>query len=276
MNVKKSLENHIRGWFPQEPKLRKSPANLDSRIKPQPIVPSQMGKGTVRVAKNIGLVNVFSIIIFILFFSQFNVESGWKIVGLVSGIVFGLIGGAWAAPRVIKRTENHKDSLGWKEYLGVTVPAVIFVLLLNQVSFEFSLFASFTLWITFWFVHMVLFLSFEKKKKVFMLQDGWFGVVYSIVPKASKNNSVTFPESNPQEVSEKLIPDNKSWMLLLSVGTFVIVIPAISLWLSSYANFFSSGEGTFIILFSFSIGVLFALLFSVHYRNQSKKTDPGL
>ena len=234
-----------------------------------------MGKGTIRVAKNIGIVNVFSIIIFILFFSQFNVESGWKIVGLVSGIVFGLIGGAWAAPRVIKRTENHKDSLGWKEYLCVTVPAVIFVLLLNQVSFEFSMFASFSLWITFWFVHMVLFLSFEKKKKVFILQDDWFGVVYSIVPQPSKNNSVIFPESSPPEVSGRLIPDNKSWMLLLSVGTFVIVIPAISLWMSSYANFFSSSEGAFIILFSFGIGVLFALLFSVHYRNQNKKQTQG-
>jgi hypothetical protein len=206
-----------------------------------------------------------------LFFSKFNVESGWKIVGLVSGIVFGLIAGVWAAPRVIRRTENHKDSLGWKEYLGVTVPAVIFVLLLNQVSFEFSMFASFALWITFWLVHTVLFLSFEKKKKVFILQDGWFGVLYSIVPQASKNSSVTLPESNPQEVSGKLIPDNKSWILFLSVGTFVIVIPAISLWLSSYANFFSSSEGTFIILFSFGIGVLFSLLFSVHFRNQSKK-----
>jgi hypothetical protein len=176
----------------------------------------------------------------------------------VSGFVFGLISGAWEAPRIIKRTENHKDSLGWKEYLGVTVPAVIFILLLDQVSFEFSMFTSFTLWITFWFVHMVLFLSFEKKKRVFILQDGWFGVVYSIVPQASKNSSVTFPESNPQEVSEKLIPDNKSWTLFLSVGTFVIAIPAISLWLSAYANFFSSSEGTFIILFSFSIGILFA------------------
>jgi uncharacterized membrane protein len=80
-----------------------------------------------------------------------------------------------------------------------------------------------------------------------------------------------FPESSPPEVSGQLIPGNKGWMLFLSVGTFAIVIPAISLWLSSYSNFFSSGEGTFIILFSFSIGVLFALLFSVHYRNQSKK-----
>ena len=177
----------------------------------------------------------------------------------------------WAAPRIIKRTENHKDSLGWKEYLGVTVPAVIFVLLLNQVSSDFSLIASFSLWTTFWLVQMVLFLSYERKKKVFILQDGWLGVVYSLVPQASKNNSGTFPESSSPEVSGRLIPDNKSWMLFLSVGIFVIVIPAISLWLSSYANFFSSGEGTFIILFSFGIGVLFALLFSVHYRNQSKK-----
>ena len=271
MNVKKSLENRIRGWFPQEPKLRKSRAKFDFRIKPQPTVPSQMGKGTVRTAKIIGIVNVISFIIFILLLSQFNIESGWKIVGLISGFVFGLIGGVWVAPRITKRTENHKESLGWKEYLGVTVPAVIFVLLVNQVSSYFSMIASFTLWTTFWLVQMVLFLSYEKKKKVFILQDGWLGVVYSLVPQASKNRAVMFPESSPPEVSGQLIPGNKGWMLFLSVGTFAIVIPAISLWLSSYSNFFSSGEGTFIILFSFSIGVLFALLFSVHYRNQSKK-----
>jgi hypothetical protein len=234
-----------------------------------------MSTGTVRTVKIIATTNIIYISIFIFLLSQSNVESDWKIIGLVSGFVIGLIGAVWVAPRIIKRTENNEDSLGWKEYLGVTVPAVIFVLLVNLVSSSFSMIALFTLWTTHWLVQMVLFLSYEKKKKVFILQEGWLGVVYYLVPQASKNSSIIVHESSHQEVSGRLIPDKKSLILFLSVGTFVVVIPAISLWMSSYANFFNSDEGTFIILFSFGIGVLFALLFSVHYRNQSKKQTQG-
>ena len=273
MNVKKRLENRIRGWFPQEPKFLEVPAKTDFQIKPQPIIPSQISKSTVRTAKVIGISSGISIVILILFISSLiNGETAWiTATGLVSGLVFGLISAFWVTPRVLKRAENHKDSLGWKEYLGVTVPAIIVYLSFIQVSSVFSWTYFFVWVVTFWFVQMVLFLVYERKKKVFIVQNGWFGVVYSLVPQAIKNSSAISPEDSHPKVTG-LIPDRKSWFLFLNVGTFVIIIPVFILWLSSYTNFFNSGEWSFIVFLSFAIGALFALLFSMHYLQQRKKT----
>lgn len=190
MNVKKSLENRIRGWLPKEATLPEAPAKMDFRIKPQPTVPNQMAKGTVRTAKVIGVINSIFIIIFIYsLITVYNVEIGWGIAGLVSGFVFGLASGAWVNPRILKRTEKHKDSLGWKEYLGVTVPAVIFNLVAIQVGSAFSWSFLFAWITTYLLVQMVLFLSYEGKKKVFVVQKGWLGVVYSLVPQTSTKSN---------------------------------------------------------------------------------------
>ena len=45
MNIKKHLENHIRGWLPKESKVPVVPAKTDSRINKRPLTTKQMEKG---------------------------------------------------------------------------------------------------------------------------------------------------------------------------------------------------------------------------------------
>jgi hypothetical protein len=186
MTVKKNMQKRIRGWLPKEANLPKAIPKMDFRTISKPMVPGKLGQGKVRTAKVIGVNNCIIIVIFtLLSYVNFNAQTGLTIAKLVVGFVFGLASAAWVAPRIIKRTESHKDSLGWKEYLGVTIPAIILILLFNQVGSYSSFYFVFAWSTTYWLVQMFQFLSYEKKKKVFIIQDGWLGVVYFLVPQAN-------------------------------------------------------------------------------------------
>ena len=104
---------------------------------------------------------------------------------------------------------------------------------------------------------------------MFIVQNGWFGIVDFLSPQEG-NGSGLFHENNHLTINE-LVPDKKSKALLLTVGTLVVIVPVVTLWTASYTSFLNNSESTFILLVSFGIGVLFALLFSTHYRNQRKK-----
>ena len=185
MNVKKSLENRIRGWLPKEAKVPKAPAKMDFQIKPQSTVPSQMGNGTVRATKALGVYSVFFIILYLFFVRIFYVETVGLIAGLVSGLVFGLVHGTWVTQRIFNQLENHnRYSLGWKEYFLIVTPLLIFefsVLLVSNAIVGFpsmQLLAAFSgsafvMMPTWYLVRMVLFFSYEKTKKVFVMQNDW-------------------------------------------------------------------------------------------------------
>ncbi len=234
-------------------------------------MPNQVAKGQVRTVKVFGILFGF---VFILIFSAsfLGFRTFWSIEGLAAGFAFGLAVGAWLCPRILRRTENHKDSIGWKEYLGPTIPLLILYLLATQISLVFS--ASFLVaqFIATSFVEITLFLLYERKKNVFIVQNGWFGVAYSLIQQTTKNGTLIFPDNN-QIGTNELLPDRKSWILFLTVGTFVIVIPATILWLSSNTSFFNNEEGLFTVFLSFGIGILFALIFSDHYRLVTKKSQ---
>ena len=150
-------------------------------------VPNQLGKGNVRTIKAIALFSsifIMSLVTTMLLFAMIGIISIALALGF--GFVFGLFSSVLVTPRILKRTENHQDSWGWKEFLCLTPAAIFFVLIIPD-----SIFAGFYaggLAITFLLTQFILFVSYERKNKVVIIQRGWTGAVNSIVPQATQNN----------------------------------------------------------------------------------------
>jgi MFS family permease len=252
MNVKKSLENRIRGWLPQEANVSKGPTKMDLRIKGPFNNSNQLGKGNVRTIKAIALFSSIFIMFTVtamLLFAMVGIV--FIAVAILFGLGFGLFSGVLVTPRILKRTENHQDSWGWKEFLCLMPATIFFVLTLPD-----SIFAGFyvgSLAITFLLTQFILFLLYERKNKVVIIQKGWTGNVNSIVPQTNPSNPV------PRDTETIAVSQKVKWTTRLGFsGGFFFVLFSI-LQLANYK------EGLFywnaslvsgsIILFSAIIGL---------------------
>ena len=252
MNAKKTLQNRIRGWLPKEANASNLPTKMDFRIKFPFFVSNQLGNGNVRTIKVTGFL---SSILFMVFFGINllfpNIGFGFRALTIAFGFVFGLVSSIWVTPRILKRTENHKDSMGWKEFLGLT-PAFLFLLLAIPSS-AFTMFYLFSMLITFGLVRFVLFSSYEKKNKVFLVQRGWLGVVYSLVPRGSHINP------NPKETKDMIMHEKIRLSSRLGYfGGFFFVLFSILQLLNKGGFFWWSGSTTVygaIVVFSGIIGL---------------------
>ena len=86
MNVKKSLESCIRGWFPQQPKLPKAPVKIDSQ--PQQPKPRLERSYVLGLVGGIAAVLIVAWqIVFVVFLGAFRFLNNYEIVELLPQLI---------------------------------------------------------------------------------------------------------------------------------------------------------------------------------------------
>ena len=103
MNAKKSLENRIRGWFPQQPKLPDAPVKDDFQLpKPKPGMERSCVLGLVGAISAV-LIVAWQIF-FVLFLGAFRFLNNYEIVDLLpqlAGIQYFVFAGVGGAASII-------------------------------------------------------------------------------------------------------------------------------------------------------------------------------
>ncbi len=183
MNVKKSLENRIRGWLPKEPNIPKVPNKIDLRINQRPLITTQrvIGKSATRPLR---IHAIFWAIFGPLFIIQFNVQSHIflpsQITWIIAGLTFGSIVSALFTRRQLERLgKNNEVRMTIADILFLVGTFVIFVgiligVLFNnlpawiQSGFMSSVFAGGSAIIV---ARYILFWRCEKKNKMYILQN---------------------------------------------------------------------------------------------------------
>jgi hypothetical protein len=114
MNVKKTLQNRIKGWFPQQPKLPKAPARVNFGVEappppppptlPQPIPAAEPMTGFDGVlAAGWTFVGVVTVIGAVKTGSQLNIPLTSQAIWVIVGVAVGAISGAKATKIYLNR-----------------------------------------------------------------------------------------------------------------------------------------------------------------------------
>ena len=193
MNVKKSLENRIRGWFPKEPYIISTRLNVDYETKKPPqVIPPEY---KVSATKVVGAIAIFWTILYgyisftILDFERYPVSSfqivPWIIAGTVVGVIIGTI---FTKNQLRRLSRDYQFSINGKDMVLLIVPLVLFFVFGISVSLSYSftnmsipvmqgfLISFLSLGISLQIIRYVLFVAFEKKENMRIVQS-WFGVV---------------------------------------------------------------------------------------------------
>jgi hypothetical protein len=209
VNPIRYLENRIRGWLPKESKVPVVPAKTDSRINKRPLTTKQMGKGK-STTRDLLPHAILWAVLSLFFMIRVNVYFKLPLASQVMWLITGLMGGSIISASLAKRDLNRlaRD----KEIRSFTM--VVAVLFVVGFMFIFSgilvvvLFTGLPGWIqggclsatfaggsVFTVVRYVLFLRWEKKNKMRILQNrsGFF-----VVPQSGTNSTV-----DTREVFEK-------------------------------------------------------------------------
>ena len=202
MIVKKSLKSRIRGWFPQEPKLPKAPAKTDFQTNSPPILkakptPTQMAPGTVRTIRSLGFQAIFWTIFSFLFINQirvgYHISSTLQIAWITAGLILGLLFSAVFTHRQIGYFEKNsqfptqKAGPVFAAIVGVIIIMVVVYLSMLiflpsvGVGFLSSVFATAP---TFFATRYLMFLRYEEKKEIFIVQYWWQAGLFALPKKA--------------------------------------------------------------------------------------------
>ncbi|GEM_PF-2590366 len=204
MTVKKSLENRIRGWFPQEPRMIvRTRLNVDSDKKQPPLmIPPEY---TVSATKAAVVFAVFWIILYGFFsFTSINFERyPVSIVQVVAWIIAGLVVGTVTSAIVTKSQlgrllRDYRFEVNGKDLVILLVPIVLFFVFGVYESLPFigtrvsvsdiqGLYIGVLAWgISSLIIRAALFAAFEKEKDMRIMQSWWGGAMY-LVPKAPQS-----------------------------------------------------------------------------------------
>jgi hypothetical protein len=209
MTIKKSLENRIRGWFPQEPNLIRTQVKKEDKFeyetkKQPPVIPS--GEINFSATKFAGATAIFLIFLYgFVFFTTLDLKkypiSAFQIaVLIIIGLVAGVIGGMIPTENLLRRfSKDYVISTTRKEIVLSLVSTIVFIILSSYYSwfvygskqlavlqgFSFSLYA----WVfPFTIMRPVLFYAFERREKMRIMQTWWGSVQYFLIPKAPPIN----------------------------------------------------------------------------------------
>jgi hypothetical protein len=198
MTLKKSLENRIRGWFPQEPTVIAKSLQVNNEYKQPPqIIHPQYNVSATRI---VGGFAVFWIILFGLWFLMFfNLEfhaippvqiMAW----ILAGLTVGIISNTMLTKNQLRRlSKDNQFTPNKKDQLYFSVPIVLF-----------SIFGGFANWFLYsslqvWLISLlswavssqitrtILFAVFEKKENMRLMQN-WLEPKIILIPKAPNNN----------------------------------------------------------------------------------------
>lgn len=197
--MKRSLENRLRGWFPQEPYLFSRNCRVETSLKKPPLMIRP--EYTVSATKFMGLLAIFWIVFYgFLFFSNFNLlkEYPVSVLQLTSWIILGVIIGivSW-----VVYTRRELCRLTRTFQINVNLKDMVFIILLPVLAFFFpALFARHIIGLSFaalyfssyaWGVSSVLtryglFLFYEKIENM-RIMTSWFGPSgFAVIPKPPK------------------------------------------------------------------------------------------
>ena len=206
MNVKKSLENRIRGWFPKEPTLLSAQVKVNCEVNieiknPPPKIPQGYTIGATKNARTSTIGWMFyGLFVSIIFFLNNELDNiallvAWVIVGVAVGIISGKMYTQNQLRRLLKEVEIHSNR---KDRILAIVPFLIvfpFGFLVSWVLFVASITSTLAV-VTVSFVGAVvsqqltkyaLFRSFEKKVDMLLMMRFGGGIV--VVPKPPNSNS---------------------------------------------------------------------------------------
>jgi hypothetical protein len=200
MTIKKGLENRIRGWLPHEPTMIST-----TRLKvnheyeqPPPIIPPEY---KASVTKRCGVYAIFITFVcgFVIFtsldqernpISAFQIMV-WIIIGLAFGVISSLIETKYELSRVSKTCKFTTDR---KDYVLIYVPIILFFIFCYIVSgFLYSpsllwLISAYVWGISQFVTRIVLFVSYERKENMRLMQSWWGSTVF-LVPKPPTINT---------------------------------------------------------------------------------------
>ena len=198
MNVKNTLKDRIRGWFPHEPTLISTRLMVNHEYKQPPlIIPSEYNVSSTKIT---GGFAVFWTIFFGLnFLTSFNfgIHSiplfqiiSWILAGLTVGIISTTI---LTKNQLSRLSKDYQFTPNKKEFVLLIVPIVLFFIFGGFVNW--FLYSSLHLWLLSllsWGVctlitRTILFAAFEKKENMRLMQS-WTGTDIFLVPKAPNSN----------------------------------------------------------------------------------------
>ena len=203
MTVKKTLQNRIQGWFPQEPYRISTRINLNYENKRQPpIIPPGYTLSSTRVA---AIVAIFYIIIYgFLSLNNLNFEeypiSAFQVV---AWIIFGVSVGAFSSiiftqNQLGRLLKDYQFSTNGKDLVLLIVPLVLFSIFGFFVSLSFYgimltaalhgwLISVYSYGVSMLIIRYVLFLAFEKRENMRLMQS-WWGMEIFLIPRAPDSN----------------------------------------------------------------------------------------
>lgn len=211
MKMKRSLSSRIRGWFPQEPILKKpfqvknGRVKVDSEMKPQPIVipPGH----SVNATKTAGMQSVYFAVLgffFTYLFSflvpDFSFPLTYMVAWVIAGLTVGAISGGMYTQNQLKRlSKNNQIYPNIKDIILLCVPMLILFFIgvysswflygaYMQGSVLLVLIASvFSLGISAQTTMYALFSAYEKRENMRLMRNavGWRIIA---IPKAPLSN----------------------------------------------------------------------------------------
>jgi hypothetical protein len=209
MNLLRYLKNRIRGWLPKESNVPVVPAKTDSQINKRPLTTKQTenGKSATRdLLPHAILFAVLSPFFLIQVNAYFNLPLASQITWLITGLMFGSIISASLAKRDLNCLARDKEIrsftivvavlfvVGFMFIFSGIIVVVLFTGLPGWIKggFMSSVFADASV---FTVVRYVLFLKWEKKNKMCILQNR---SRFFVVPQSDTNSTV-----DTKEVFEK-------------------------------------------------------------------------
>jgi hypothetical protein len=193
MNAKRSLQNRIRGWLPQEPFLTIKQVKVNSETKqPPPIIPAGY---TLSATKVFGVFTIFWIIVYgLLFFNTPNltrvpVSTFQAVAWIIAGLAVGTITGTILAKSQLRRlSKNYQFSTTGKDIVLIIVPIALFIIFSSILSWSTILLSIYSLGVSFQITKWMLFFNFEKKENMRLMQS-WWGTEIYLIPKAPQSKT---------------------------------------------------------------------------------------
>jgi len=216
LNVKKSLQSHIRGWFPQEPRITtilKANYRKTENNQPPLIIPSEYTLSTTKFTAGYA---IFWIVFYgFMFFTSINLEkydiSGLEVgAWLIAGLAVGAISFGISTKNLLRRLlKDYRSSVSIKDMILLIAPILLGITglfvsysiygsnmrLLPLQGFLISVYAwGFSAVIT----RVTLLVTFEKRENMRIMQS-WFRNGFVLIPKPP-NSKVNLSETTAKQV----------------------------------------------------------------------------
>ena len=202
MNIKKSFEKRIRGWFPNEPYSISTGAEEDCKTNQLLSIPPEYDLSTKLVA---GLTAVFwAILGSLLIVSFFCIvknngvifQVAWVIVGVTIGAISGLV----ETKKQLKRlSKDHLLNTNKDDLIILVIPLFLLFITGEFISIYYSglrtsaligdLTAVFTFSVVVQVIRCGLFSAYEKKAHVYLMQSSFRGKIIAVQKASARNEN---------------------------------------------------------------------------------------